>query len=172
MADVAGFYVRQSGHGPGHLIIYPPVTTTTIPITFTPARIALTTITKAPVELNARLAPEQLDPTSDNLNPHTKKDGKKGDLVIDINDVVEMKKVGLSKIGKMALEWALDVEGAGGTGLELTIRRNKGNSEAVGYQQPKQGAKELEVIKLGGIVRRDELFDRLLALGEQRWELL
>lgn len=105
------------------------------------------------------------------MNPSTKgKDGEKGDLVIDINDIIGMKKTGVGKIKKIALEWALDVEGAGGTGLELTIKRRTedGAGGAVGWQSEK--TKE-EVIELKGIVRRDELFDRLLTLGEQRWEL-
>lgn len=80
-----------------------------------------------------------------------------------------MKKTGIGKMKKMALEWVLDVEGAGDTGLELTIKRRQMGTEAVGFQAPK---KVEETIKLEGIVRRDELFDRLLALGEQRWELL
>ena len=69
----------------------------------------------------------------------------------------------------------------GGTGLELKVRRKKtvevevvasdaasvGTTETVTRQE-----EEIETFKFGAIVRRDELFNRLVALGDQRWEVL
>jgi hypothetical protein len=77
-----------------------------------------------------------------------------GHLIVPIDDIIGLKKVGLSTIKRTALSWALDSEGAGGTGLEVT-RRAAGGGE--------------ETVVLTSIVRRDELFNRLVALGTQRW---
>jgi hypothetical protein len=66
--------------------------------------------------------------------------------------------------------WALDVDGGGGTGLEVKIIKRTPMAEHIGVEQ---GLKEkVETITLTGIVRRDELFDRLLAAGDQRWEMV
>jgi hypothetical protein len=91
-----------------------------------------------------------------------------------------MKKEGMSWPGRIATSWALDAEGAGGTGLELKIIRRdeegvaQKRGQEVGVEDREEvllGGKE-EVVKFKGIVRRNELFDRLIAIGEQRWEML
>ena len=92
----------------------------------------------------------------------------------------------MSKIAKVAVEYALNLEDSS-MGLELTIIRREPKEVYTGLGHivnPESGemdtvplkGKEFiareEVIELKSIPRRDELFDRLLALGEQRWELL
>ncbi len=77
--------------------------------------------------------------------------------------------------GRILTSWALDADGAGGTGLEIMIVRRgvpvNGVMEAdrVGESMTRG---EVEKIKLKGIVRRNVLFNRLLSLGEQRWETM
>ena len=151
-----GFYVRHHHHGPGHLIIYPPVGTST------PARIEFTTVRNVPASENALKDPRD-DPV-------------KGHLVVQINDIVGLTKKGKSLPVRTALGWALDAEGAGGTGLEIKVVR-RDMDEAVRPDPNEAGKEETpahgkeQVIKLESIVRRNELFDRLIAIGDQRWEM-
>lgn len=73
-------------------------------------------------------------------------------------------------------------QGVGGTGLELKVRRRKTRevlgpvseveAEAADGEKVELQVEEEETFKFGAIVRRDELFCRLLALGDQRWEAL
>lgn len=148
-ALMTGFYVNHAKHGPGHLIIYPPAL-----CPFSPARIQFTTIRSVPASRNLPIDPSA-SPSS-------------GDLIISINDVIAMKKTGLGRIASYAVSWALDAQDAGGTGLELTIIRRDKEGGKTGVE--KYG--KTEKVELKKIVRRDELFDRLLTIGEQRWELL
>ncbi|WRT66641.1 uncharacterized protein IL334_003600 [Kwoniella shivajii] len=158
------YYVHHVKHGPGHLIIHPP----TVPIRgddpFTPARITFTTIRRVSASRNISVDPDE--------------DSKKGNLTVSINDVVALKKEGMSWPRRAITSWALDTQGAGGTGLEIKIVRrgmpqiqNANEESEDGLLQKNTEGKE-EVIKLKSIVRRDELFSRLLSIGEQRWELL
>ena len=71
--------------------------------------------------------------------------------------------------GRLLTSWALDTDGAGGTGLELLIVRRDVVADDGESSSLIEG--KVEVIKLKGIVRRNELFNRLLSLGEQRWEV-
>ncbi|ORY28959.1 hypothetical protein BCR39DRAFT_533329 [Naematelia encephala] len=146
------FYVHHAKHGPGHIIIYPP-----IPSSDTPARIEFTTIRRVPSSQNASIKPGD--------SP------AKGHLVVSVNDIVGLKKVGMGIPGRLAVGWALDAEGAGGTGMEIeVVRRN--DSEAIhNAQGPTVAQGKQDTIVLKSIVRRNELFDRLLAIGDQRWEM-
>jgi hypothetical protein len=81
--------------------------------------------------------------------------------VVPIDDIVALKKVGMSTVKRTALNWALDSEGAGGTGLEVKVIRRPTDLEQIE-----------ETLELTSIVRRDELFNRLIALGSQRWQML
>jgi autonomous glycyl radical cofactor GrcA len=81
--------------------------------------------------------------------------------VVPIDDIVALKKLGLSTVKRTALNWALDSEGAGGTGLEVKVIRRPTDLDQVE-----------ETLELTSIVRRDELFNRLIALGYQRWQML
>jgi hypothetical protein len=112
-----------------------------------PARVEFSTIRKKKAIENTTI-----DPAND---PST------GHLVVPIDDIIALKKVGLSTVKQTALSWALDSEGAGGTGLEVKIKRRPIDSEPVE-----------ETLELTSIVRRDELFNRLIALGTQRWQML
>lgn len=89
-----------------------------------------------------------------------------GNLVVPIDDVVALKKVGMSTVKSTALSWALDSEGAGGTGLEVTVKRRMAQPDTPLDHNWEQ------TIPLKSIVRRDELFNRLIAMGEQRWQML
>lgn len=92
--------------------------------------------------------------------------------MVSINDIVVLKKHGASWPTRIATSWALDVSGAGGTGLEVKfVRRNAKEAveTAPGAASVAEGKEES--IKFNGIVRRNELFDRLLSAGEQRWEM-
>jgi hypothetical protein len=80
---------------------------------------------------------------------------------VPINDIVALKKVGMSAVKRTALNWALDSEGAGGTGMEITVVRRPSELESLE-----------EKLELSSIVRRDELFNRLIALGNQRWQMM
>jgi hypothetical protein len=156
VSDYAGFYVRHHRHGPGHIIIYPPVAPDI------PARIEFTTVRHVPASQNTPIDPSDT-PTD-------------GHLVVSANNLVGLKKTGLGLAARTAVGWALDAEGAGGTGLEVkVVRRNEeqavhGRPTNVPGEPTVAEGKE-ETLKLSGIARRNELFDRLIALGEQRWEM-
>ncbi|WWC86556.1 uncharacterized protein L201_001433 [Kwoniella dendrophila CBS 6074] len=155
------YYVHHVKHGPGHIIIHPPTVPSSPSIGFTPARITFTTIRRIPA--------------SQNLSTDPDSEPKKGDLTISINDVVSLKKKGMSWPRRAITSWALDTEGAGGTGLEIKVAR-RGKQPIVDDGTASTGLSLLngweETIELKSIVRRDELFSRLLSIGEQRWELL
>jgi hypothetical protein len=112
-----------------------------------PARIEFSTIRKKKTIENTTI-----DPANDPATGH---------LVVPINDVIDVKKVGMSTVKRTALNWALDSEGAGGTGMEVKVIRRPAGA----------GVRE-ETLELTSIVRRDELFNRLIALGDQRWQML
>jgi hypothetical protein len=167
-----GFYVHHAKHGAGHLIIHPPTIPTQPGGSFLPARLEFTTIRHVTPDPNL-----PIDPVRPEVDPH------RGHLVISINDLVSLKKEGMSWPGRIATSWALDAEGAGGTGLELKIVRKDlpthqtdighKNKEQVGVEEREEvlfDGKE-ELVKFKGIVRRNELFNRLIAVGEQRWEM-
>ena len=140
-------------HGLGHLIIHPPSvhSTSDSPI---PARITFTTIRHVSA--------------SRNISVDGEKDPFKGDLTILIDDVIGLKKEGMNLPGRVATGWALDTQAAGGTGLEMQIiRRDKPATE-----EGVMTGGRVETVRFKGIVRRNELFDRLLSLGKQRWETL
>ena len=70
---------------------------------------------------------------------------------IQIDDIAEVRKIGgLGFKGKLVVGWALSSEIA--DGLEITTR-------------------EGERIKVTALPRRDEVFNRLVSLGSQRWEM-
>ena len=138
-------------HGPGHVVIYPHD-----PVTGTEARLEFTTIRRVKAEENAPIDP--------------RRDSTSGHLVIPISDVIGLKKLGLGTVKHAALSWALDTDRAGGTGLEITVFRKHVHDSEEGEVKGISG--EDEKIVLASIVRRDELFNRVVALGDQRWELL
>jgi len=159
LANYAAFYVRHRDHGPGHIVIYPP-----LPQIGQKARIEFTTVHHVPASQNTAIDPRDAP--------------AEGHLVIPINNITGLKKVGLSLPARLAVGWALDAEGAGGVGLDITIvRRNQ--EEAVEAHRHDQEQKtdptvaigKEDTIRLSGIIRRNELFDRLIALGDQRWEI-
>lgn len=148
-----GFYVWHKRHGPGHIVIHAHD-----PSTKTPARVEFSTIRRVKAEENVPVDP--------------RRDAHNGHLVISINDVIGLRKVGLSTVKRTALSWALDSDRAGGTGLEVTVLRRhlldpKDNADDRALE-----ADQEEKIVLTSIVRRDELFNRLIALGDQRWEMV
>ena len=103
--------------------------------------------------------------------------------MVPINDITGLKKVGLGLPARVAVGWALNAEGPGGTGLEIkVVRRNQEEAVRAHRNEPgPEGLKQVseptvaqgkeDTIKLSGIVRRNELFDRLVAIGDQRWEM-
>lgn len=158
----AAFFLNHNGR-PGHIIIHPPNLTT-----HTPARVVFTTVGNVSAKDNYPLDPE----------PTVANEGKKGKLVISINDLVEIRKHGIGWQSRMFMNWAIGLQGVGGTGLELKVRRKKtveveldGAADDAASVVTRQ-EEELESFKFGAIVRRDELFNRLIALGDQRWEVL
>lgn len=65
-----------------------------------------------------------------------------------------------------------------GAGLEIKVRRSS-PATASGLEGEREGegaaaaaAADEVAYAFGGIMRRDELFARLVALGDQRWECL
>lgn len=143
LTHAAAFLVSHNGR-PGHVLIYPPV-----PSSQTPARIVFTTIGGIRASENL-----PLDHTSG---------AKRGNLVISINDIVELRKRNISFAGRLFFRVAGGLEDAGSTGLEIKIRRRH---TVKGVERTQQ------IVKLGAIPRRDELFTRLISLGSQRWENL
>lgn len=137
-----GFYVWHKKHGPGHVVIHPADVQGQVP-----PRVEFSTIRK-----KKNIANTVIDPANDPATGH---------LVVPIDDIVALKKVGMSTVKGTALNWALDSEGAGGTGLEVKVIRRPSELEQVE-----------ETLELTSIVRRDELFNRLIALGSQRWQML
>lgn len=162
---ITGYYVYHPKHGPGHLFIHPPYLPAPGSKEFTPARITFTTFRRVPKSQGL-----QMDPDEANGVP------TEGHLTISINDIVSLKKENNMKWpGRIATSWLLDAKGAGGTALEIGFIR-RGVHEAVfpgvgDGEGPKAVEGKEETVTFGGIVRRNELFDRLLALGEQRWEM-
>ena len=142
MLTSSGFYVWHKRHGPGHVVIHPASRSGDIP-----ARVEFSTIRKKRATDNTTN-----DPTNDPTPGH---------LVVPVNDIVALKKVGMSTVKRTALSWALDSEGAGGTGMEVKVIR-----------RPTGIAPVEDTLELTSIVRRDELFNRLIALGDQRWQML
>jgi hypothetical protein len=115
-----------------------------------------------------RVPPSQNTP----IDPRPGAEPETSHLVVPADDIVGLEKVGMNLPGRLAVGWALDAEGAGGTGLNVTVvRRNVADAVDAPPGVPTVAQGKEEVIKLEGIVRRNELFDRLLALGDQRWEM-
>ncbi|KAL7416037.1 hypothetical protein BDY24DRAFT_380856 [Mrakia frigida] len=169
------FFVNHSGR-PGHIIIQPPN-----PKTLTPARILFTTVGNVSEKDNYAPSDASAPPNS----------GNKGKLTIPINDLIEIRKHGMGWQGRMIVSWAMGLQGVGGTGLELKVRRKKtvevpdvetevlegGATQEEGIVVEEKEVEttqveEEETFKFGAIVRRDELFCRLIACGDQRWEAL
>ncbi|KAK4687961.1 hypothetical protein P7C73_g2149, partial [Tremellales sp. Uapishka_1] len=151
------FYVHHWKHGPGHLIIHRPTIPESGTDSFTSATITFTTIRHVPAARNVSVNPDE---TPD-----------EGHLTISVNDIIAIKKEGMNWPGRILTSWALDADGAGGTGLEIQIiRRDLAGTSAIDANTDAQGGRA-ETIRLKAIVRRNELFDRLLALGDQRWEM-
>jgi hypothetical protein len=147
-----GFNVYHKKHGPGHMIFHPSDGST-------PARVTFTTLRKAH---SSTAGQSGLDHGPGEKHP-----------TVSINDIVGIKKEGKSWPGRLLTSFALDVEGGGGTGLELKVSRRLPSAGHTGLEQLEQGLEEkVETISLTGIVRRDELFDRLIAAGDQRWEMV
>lgn len=141
-----GFYVRHHKHGPGHILLYPPSAHQS-------ARIEFTTLNVPPAQNGP------IDNAVPVDTPH---------LVISINQIVGLRKQGMSLPARAIIGWALDTAGAGQTGLQVTIVR-RDQFEAASGPGVAQGKEE--VLTFSGIIRRDELFDRLLAVGNQQWEM-
>ena len=133
-----GFYVRHNSHGPGHILIHPPSTAG-------PARLTFTTLRQN----------KSLNETS-----RFQWAASTHNLEISVDEVVGLKKIGSGLPARVLGHVVLGADGAGSTGLEITLARR---------DLPGSGE---EVVKLRSIVRRDELFDRLLAIGNQKWDLL
>lgn len=155
------FFVNHAGR-PGHILIYPPDA-----LTKTSARIVFTTVGNVSAKENTPLERDA--------------ESKKGQLTISINDILEIRKHGMGWQSRMLVSWTIGLQGVGGTGLELKVRRRKTvkdkelegdeiDSQSVG--DGKSLVQEADVFKFGAIPRRDALFDRLLSLGSQRWEVL
>jgi hypothetical protein len=96
-------------------------------------------------------------PISTTTSATTGKAPKKTKLTFPASDIVSVRKRGIGFTSRFAISYLSGLDGVGSTGLEITIRREWG---------------EKEVHKFGSIVRRDELFRRLIAIGEQRWETM
>jgi hypothetical protein len=125
---------------------------------------------------------------------------RRENLILPVNCIVGIRKTGLKFPARMAVGGALAAEGAGGTGLDITFVRPEG-AMAVGQMQEELGGGQIgcdqsdslgsqargrqgavtevatvahgkeETVHLSGIVRRDELYRRLIAIGDQRWEV-
>lgn len=143
---------------PGHLLIHPARTASQ-----TPASITFTT-----VEDPSAHEPE---PANDGVQPDGS-GGKKQRLRVElpVGSIVGLRKNGLGGWqGRMLVDLATAsaLQGVGGAGLEIVVSRQRKGGKA------KDGEEGEEVAyAFGGIARRDELFDRLIALGDQRWECL
>lgn len=136
----SSFLVNHRGR-PGHILVFPPDLDTG-----TPARVVFNTMSASAEE------------NGDVDQP------KKGKLTLDGSDIVELRKRGFSFAGRLFFSAALGLEDAGGTSLDITVRRKKVVKQTVVEVE--------EVLRFGGVPRRDELFARLLAIGSQRWEIL
>ncbi|CED82988.1 Protein of unknown function DUF3292 [Phaffia rhodozyma] len=96
-------------------------------------------------------------------------------LTISANDLTAIRRFGMGGWqGRMLVGWVVGIQGVGGAGLELTIRRSASSESGVeGHDHSEVGRKiEEEVTYKFGVVRRDELFNRLISLGNQRWEIM
>lgn len=107
------------------------------------------------------------------------RDKADGHLTISINDITALcKRNNLGLVGRMATSALLAVKGAAGTGLDITfVRRGVPEATFIGVGDgPRDLLKAVEgreeTVSFEGVVRRNELFDRLVAIGEQRWEML
>ena len=79
-------------------------------------------------------------------------DSSQASIAISMADVTELKKMGgLGWKGRMAAGWMLDSKGSVGNGLDVSWGQG--------------GPFDTQKVKFSGIVRRDELFNRLAAIG-------
>ena len=190
-------------HGAGHLLLYPPS-----PDLSLPARIEFTTLRPDPVSQSMAIAHDSqvLGADSayhDDVRAEAQRESgiepvavpsvrqSNENLIIPVNCIVGLRKTGLTFPVRVAVGWALDAEGAGGTGLDITFVRpvqalavgdlvdgldasgmdlDLTGGEGEEHTHKVAQGKE-ETIKLSGIVRRDELYRRLIAVGDQRWEV-
>lgn len=100
--------------------------------------------------------------------------GKKQRLRVElpVGSIVGLRKNGLGGWqGRMLadLATASALQGVGGAGLEIVVHRRRASAKA---GDETSAAGEEVAYAFGGIARRDELFDRLIAMGDQRWECL
>lgn len=90
-----------------------------------------------------------------------------------INDIVEVKKAGIS-VPRAVLGWA---SGADIDSQTLYVRM-KTAAERINSKNAKEGnvkgleAQEGDIYEFQAVQRREQLFDRLISMGNQRWETL
>lgn len=97
--------------------------------------------------------------------------GNSVDFIRDLNDIVEVKKVGVS-VPRTVLGW---VSGADIQSQTMIVRMKSLEERAA---SERQGTKEIkglnsyegDIYVLSAIGRRDQLFCRLISIGNQRWE--
>lgn len=189
----SAFFLNHSGR-PGHIIIHPPNLTLNIP-----ARIVFTTVGNVSAKDNYPIDPEASEADQGKKGKLTisindlceiRKHGIGWQSRMFVNWAIGLE-VSLLPVRSFCGAQMADSlapllssavpQGVGGTGLELKVRRKKtvevdvvvddGSSEVTNETTTRQDD-HLESFKFGAIVRRDELFNRLVALGDQRWEVL
>jgi hypothetical protein len=153
------YFVYHAGR-PGHLLIHPAR-----PASQTPASITFTT-------LEDPTAAHGSEPAGEGDGPDA--NGKKQRLRVElpVGSIVGLRKNGLGGWqGRMMVDLATAsaLQGVGGAGLEIIVNRRRTSDAKLNAVDE---AGEEVAYAFGGIARRDELFDRLIAIGDQRWECL
>jgi len=104
---------------------------------------------------------------------HTSSLGDKHEWVRDINDIVEIKKAGIS-VPRAVLGWASGADIESQTLLvRMKSRQDRSASEIDDTVEVKgMNSNEGDSYEFQSVGRREQLFVRLLSMGNQRWESL
>lgn len=166
---LVAFFVSHKGR-PGHIVIYPHSAAGR------PARIEFKSVGSVKQQQQQHPSAGNLegDATAGGGSFQTPSTKQKHWLVISINDITMVRKYGMMGWqGKLLVHWATGYDEAGGMGLEIRVRSKAEGGEADVVPPDERVAEKEEIIyRFSAIVRRDELFNRLVSLGDQRWEMM
>lgn len=130
-----------------------------------------------PCRLNGKNGHIVLDPRSEwgvpTISYRTAAIGSKEEFTRDINDIVELKKLGIS-VPRAVLGWA---SGADVESQTLLLRMKTSGERAYDNVNDMKEAKGLNSVdgdtyEFQTVGRREQLFARLISMGNQRWESL
>ena len=135
------------------------------------------TVAAYPCRLNGKNGHIVLDPRSEwgvpTISYRTAAIGDKGEFTRDINDIVELKKLGIS-VPRAVLGWASGADIESQTLLlRMKTSGERASDDADDTKEVKgMNSSEGDSYEFQSVGRREQLFARLLSMGNQRWESL